>query len=144
TAVTPRLSATGRTLFWTATRRNNRYILWVKIPGDRPAETVVDGTTVTPAAHPGLTVHYRVRGRGRRRWSNEVSITYGSGAAETERRAHQAGEPAPVSEQGAVREADAKAEREAKEKAAREAKEKTAPKAKQKADREGKEKAERK
>ena len=145
TALTPRLSATGETLFWTATRRNNRYVLWVKIPGGIPAETVVEGTTVTPAAHPGLTAQYRVRGRGRRRWSNEVSITYASGVAETQRRSRQAGEPAQgVSEQAAEYEARARAERKANESAAREAKESAAREANEKAAREAKEKAARK
>jgi hypothetical protein len=169
TALTPRLSATGETLSWTATSRSNHYVVWAEIPGVGPTETVIVGAILKPEVYPGLTAHYRVRARARRNWSNEVSITYAPAAAETEEPTRRAEEPVQgvlgeVAEQearwraeqkaqeggareareGGAREAREGAAREARENAAREAKEKTKRKAKERAERKVTEQAERK
>jgi hypothetical protein len=159
TAAAPRLSAIGETLFWTATSRENRYVLRVKIPGVAPTETVIAGTTARPPAVPGVTGHYRVRARARGRWSNGVSISYAPDAAQ--RRTHgardaaqgdsgreAAQQPRPRAEQKAIeayeRAAGEEAEREARQRAEREASERAEREARETVEREAREKAERK
>jgi hypothetical protein len=138
---TPRLSVDGDTLSWTATSRSNRYVLRRNVRGEAPSETVVVGTTATPAAHPGLTVDYVVRPRYQRTWSNKVAVTYRSGSAS--RQTRQANGPAhPASGKGTELGAREKSEAEAKARTALQAKLKAEPEVKEKPGRVAKEKAE--
>ncbi|HEX4188495.1 MAG TPA: DUF4832 domain-containing protein [Solirubrobacteraceae bacterium] len=149
----PTLSAIGETLFWTATSRDNRYVLSIKTPGAAPVESVIAGTTYKPDPHPGVTARYRVRARARRRWSNAASIAYPrsapegqADATETSRRAFSAQVRVRL-QQGAVeayeREAQESVEREARERAEREAEKRAEHEAIERAVREARERAER-
>jgi hypothetical protein len=112
----------------------------------QPPTLSARGTHVVHRVHCRSCARSRVHRRkhARRRRSNDVSITYPSGAAETGRQTIQGGEPVQrVSGQGAEQEAQERAEQKAKEQGEREAKEKAAREAKEHGEREAKERAER-
>jgi hypothetical protein len=155
--VAPRLTAIGETLFWTATSPDNRYLLRVKVPGAAPVESVIAGTTYKPDAHPGRTTRYRVRTRGRGRWSNAVSIAYPRQAPEAQTDAareaarHASGQLVGAQARAQVqqtavetyeREATESAEREARRRAEREAIKRAEREARERAAREARERAE--
>lgn len=73
----PALSVSGQTLTWQAIASVSTYVLAVKVPGHADQYTEVSGTSVTPAAVPGVTVGYSVRTAiDGSAWSPEVKISY--------------------------------------------------------------------
>jgi hypothetical protein len=77
TQAAPALSASGQTLTWSAIGDVNTYVLATKVAGREEAFTEVSGTSVTPAAVPGVTVRYSLRTAvDGSAWSPEVAITY--------------------------------------------------------------------
>jgi hypothetical protein len=77
----PLLTVSGQTLSWNAIGGVSAYVLARKVAGSADQYTVVNGTSVTPAAVPGATAHYSVRTAvDGSAWSPEVSITYAATA----------------------------------------------------------------
>ncbi|HEY3864498.1 MAG TPA: hypothetical protein VGL54_00245 [Solirubrobacteraceae bacterium] len=90
----PALSLSGQTLSWTQITNVNTYVLATKVPGHADQYTEVSGTSVTPAAVPGVTVAYSVRTAvDSSAWSAEVKISYPA----TTVTPPTAPQPAPVS-----------------------------------------------
>lgn len=83
TQAAPVITVSGQTLSWSAVGGVATYVLVTKVPGEEPQYSEVTGTSVTPAAVPGKTVHYSVRTAVEgSAWSPEVEISYP--AAKTE------------------------------------------------------------
>jgi len=73
----PALSVSGDTLTWQRITNVSTYVLATKVPGHADQYTEVSGTSVTPAAVPGVTVAYSVRTAvDGSAWSPEVKISY--------------------------------------------------------------------
>jgi hypothetical protein len=73
----PALTASGQTLTWKSIANVSTYVLATKVPGQADQYTEVSGTSVTPAAVPGVTVGYSVRTAvDGSAWSSEVKISY--------------------------------------------------------------------
>jgi hypothetical protein len=73
----PALSLSGQTLTWKPITNVSTYVLATKVPGHADQYTEVSGTSVTPAAVPGVTVAYSVRTAvDGSAWSPEVKISY--------------------------------------------------------------------
>jgi hypothetical protein len=73
----PALSVSGQTLTWQQITDVSTYVLAIKVPGHANRYTEVSGTSVTPAAVPGVTVAYSVRTAvDGSAWSPEVKISY--------------------------------------------------------------------
>ena len=78
----PALSVSGQTLTWKQITNVSTYVLATKAPGRADQYTEVSGTSVTPAAVPGVTVGYSVRTAvDGSAWSPEVKISYPAHAA---------------------------------------------------------------
>ncbi len=79
TQAAPAIVVTGEKLSWNAIPGVSAYVLASKVPGHAESFTEVSGTSITPPAVPGVTVHYNVRTAvDGSAWSPEVSITYQS------------------------------------------------------------------
>jgi hypothetical protein len=77
TQAAPTLRVSGQSLSWSAVGNVSTYVLDTTVPGKRSQYSEVTGTTVTPPAAPGATVHYEVRTAvNGSAWSTEVSISY--------------------------------------------------------------------
>jgi hypothetical protein len=74
-ALAPSLSVSGTTLQWTPVGRGS-YKVNAKVQGVETTNTIVEGTTYSPPAQPGVTVAYRVKARGEVEWSNTVTIAW--------------------------------------------------------------------
>lgn len=73
----PELTASGNVLSWNAVAGVSRYVLRREASNSETVETIVEGTSSTPAAAPGQTAHYTVRTDvPSSAWSKEVSISY--------------------------------------------------------------------
>jgi hypothetical protein len=73
----PALSVSGQTLTWQQITDVSTYVLAIKVPGHAEQYTEVSGTSVKPAAVPGVTVGYSVRTAvDGSAWSPEVKISY--------------------------------------------------------------------
>ena len=73
----PALSVSGQALTWQQITNVSTYVLATKVPGHANRYTEVSGTSVTPAAVPGVTVAYSVRTAvDGSVWSPEVKISY--------------------------------------------------------------------
>ncbi|MCW3019037.1 MAG: hypothetical protein JWN10_1345 [Solirubrobacterales bacterium] len=73
----PTIGVSGRTLSWTAIAGVSTYVLASRVAGQAEKFTSVSGTSVTPQAVPGATVHYSVRTAvDGSAWSSEVAISY--------------------------------------------------------------------
>jgi len=73
----PSLGVSGQTLTWAAMTGVRTYILETNAPGQVSQYSVVSGTSTTPPAVPGATVHYTIRTAvDGSTWSPEVSISY--------------------------------------------------------------------
>jgi hypothetical protein len=73
----PLLSVSGQTLSWSSVGAVSTYVLAVKAPDEEEKFTEVSGTSTTPAAVPGATVHYSVRTAiDGSAWSSEVAISF--------------------------------------------------------------------
>jgi hypothetical protein len=73
----PALGVSGRTLTWQQVTGVSTYVLAIKVPGHANRYTEVSGTSVTPAAVPGVTVAYSVRTAvDGSAWSPKVKISY--------------------------------------------------------------------
>jgi hypothetical protein len=78
----PALGVSGQTLTWQTIADVSTYVLAIKVPGHVNQYTEVSGTSVTPAAVPGVTVGYSVRTAvDGSAWSPEVKISYPATAA---------------------------------------------------------------
>lgn len=78
----PALSVSGRTLTWRQITNVSTYVLAIKVPGHANRYTEVSGTSVTPAAVPGVSVAYSVRTAvDGSVWSPEVKISYPAATA---------------------------------------------------------------
>jgi hypothetical protein len=77
----PALSVSGRTLAWQQVTDVSTYVLAIKVPGHANRYTEVSGTSVTPAAVPGVTVSYSVRTAvDGSAWSPKVKVSYPAAA----------------------------------------------------------------
>jgi len=77
TQAAPELIVSGQKLVWNAIAGVTTYVLVTKVPGKTEQFSEVSGTSITPAAVPGVTVHYRVRTAVEgSTLSLEVAITY--------------------------------------------------------------------
>ncbi len=77
TQAAPTLSVSGETISWKAVGGVSTYVLAIKAPGKEEKFTEVSGTSVTPSAVPGVTVHYSLRTAVEgSAWSTEVAIAY--------------------------------------------------------------------
>jgi len=77
TQAAPTLTVSGETLSWTTVGNVSTYVLATKAPGQADQFTEVTGTSVTPTAVPGATVHYSLRTAvNGSAWSPEVAISY--------------------------------------------------------------------
>jgi hypothetical protein len=74
-ALAPSLSVSGTTLHWTPVG-SGAYKVNAKVQGVETTNTIVEGTTYSPPAQPGVTVAYRVKARGENEWSNTVTIAW--------------------------------------------------------------------
>jgi hypothetical protein len=73
----PKLSVSGNTLSWKAIRGVNSYVLVRKVPNQADEYSIVNATSVTPLAVPGVTVGFSVRTNvSGSSWAPEVSISY--------------------------------------------------------------------
>ena len=73
----PALQVSGQTLKWSAVAKVQTYIVLRTAAGVPDQYTVVAGTSMTPAAAPGATVHFSVRTAvDGSAWAPEVSISY--------------------------------------------------------------------
>lgn len=90
----PALSVSGQKLTWKPIANVSAYVLARKVPGQAVQYTEVSGTSVTPAAVPGVTVSYSVRTAvDGSAWSPEVKISYPAATLATPTQP----QPAPVS-----------------------------------------------
>jgi len=77
TQAAPELVVSGEKLVWNSIAGVTTYVLVTKVPGKTEQFTEVSGTSITPAAVPGVTVHYSVRTAVEGSvLSPEVAITY--------------------------------------------------------------------
>jgi hypothetical protein len=77
TLTAPTINVSGQTLQWTPTTGVSQYVFVRKVPGQTDQYSVVTGTSTTPPAVPGATVHYSVRTNvAGSAWAKEVAITY--------------------------------------------------------------------
>jgi len=77
TQAAPELTVSGEKLVWNSIAGVTTYVLVTKVPGKTEAFSEVSGTSTTPAAVPGVTVHYSVRTAVEgSALSPEVAITY--------------------------------------------------------------------
>jgi Glycosyl hydrolase catalytic core len=73
----PQLTVSGQKLSWNAISGISTYVLDTKAPGQADQYTEVTGTSVTPAAIAGETVHYSVRTAVEgSAWSTEAAISF--------------------------------------------------------------------
>lgn len=73
----PTISVSGEALTWTPVAGVQDYIVASKVAGGTETFTSVSGTSLTPKAVPGATVHYSVRTAvDGSAWSTAVSISY--------------------------------------------------------------------
>jgi hypothetical protein len=73
----PTLTVSGQKLDWTAVAGVSTYVLVTKAPGEADQYSVVGGTSITPPAVAGKTVHYSVRTAVEGSpWALEVAIAY--------------------------------------------------------------------
>ena len=80
----PALKVSGEALSWNLVAGVNTYVLVTKVPGKAESFTTVSGTSVTPPAVPGKTVHYSVRTAVQgSAWAPEVAISYPSKPVES-------------------------------------------------------------
>jgi hypothetical protein len=77
TQAAPTLTVSGQTISWREVGTVTTYVLATKSSGEEEKFTEVSGTSVTPAAVPGATVHYSLRTAvDGSAWSTEVAIAY--------------------------------------------------------------------
>jgi hypothetical protein len=77
TQAAPKLTVSGLTLSWNHVGEVSAYVLAIKMPGKAEQFTEVSGTSITPAAVPGVAVGYSVRTAvDGSAWSPEVVISY--------------------------------------------------------------------
>jgi hypothetical protein len=77
TQAAPKLTVSGQTISWSEVGDVTTYVLATKAPGEEEKFTEVSGTSVTPAAVAGATVHYSLRTAvDGSAWSTEVAIAY--------------------------------------------------------------------
>jgi hypothetical protein len=82
TQAAPALTVSGQTLRWTQVANVTTYVLVSTIQGHAPQYSEVSGTSITPAAVAGATVHYSVRTAVEgSAWSPEVAISYPASTA---------------------------------------------------------------
>jgi hypothetical protein len=75
--VAPRLTASGYTLRWAPMGRIKSYVLQRDVPRQDAQYSVVDGTSVTPPAVPGVAVSYSLRTTAHQSsWSHELRVSY--------------------------------------------------------------------
>jgi hypothetical protein len=74
-ALAPSLSLSGTTLHWNPVG-SGTYRIQARAEGVETTNAIVEGTTYTPSAQPGVTVSYRVKARGENEWSNTVTIAW--------------------------------------------------------------------
>jgi hypothetical protein len=80
----PTISVSGETLEWTPVAGVSTYVLATRRAGAAETFTSVSGTSLTPPAVSGATVHYSVRTAvDGGAWSSEVAITYPASAPPT-------------------------------------------------------------
>jgi hypothetical protein len=73
----PTIAVSGDTVSWKTVGRVHTYILASRTPGQAVQTSIVNGTSTTPPAAPGVTAHYSVRiGVSGSAWSSEVAISY--------------------------------------------------------------------
>ncbi|HLH13266.1 MAG TPA: hypothetical protein VKV16_00635, partial [Solirubrobacteraceae bacterium] len=73
----PTVSLEGDTLYWPAIADVDTYVLETRVNDEAPSFSEVSGTSVTPTAVPGASVHYNVRTAvDGSAWSTEVTIAY--------------------------------------------------------------------
>ncbi len=73
----PALHVSGQTLSWNLVAHVSTYVLVTKVPGQAESFSSVNGTSTTPPAVAGKTVHYSVRTAVQgSAWAPEVSISY--------------------------------------------------------------------
>ncbi|HEX5852795.1 MAG TPA: hypothetical protein VFY36_06865 [Solirubrobacteraceae bacterium] len=77
TQAAPQLTLSAQTLAWNVVAGVNTYVLVTKVAGKANQYSAVTGTSFTPPAVAGATVHYSVRTAVEgSAWSAEVSISY--------------------------------------------------------------------
>jgi hypothetical protein len=85
TQAAPVLHVSGETLSWNGVSGVSTYVLVRKVPGQADQYSVVGGTSVTPPAVPGQTVHFSVRTAvDGSAWAPEVAIAYPSSTTPTD------------------------------------------------------------
>jgi len=73
----PAITISGQTLGWNSVAGVSTYVFVRKVPGQADQYSEVSGTSVTPPAVPGATVHYSVRTAvNGSAWAPEVLIAY--------------------------------------------------------------------
>jgi hypothetical protein len=73
----PAITVSGMTISWNAVAGLSTYVFVRKVPGQVDQYSEISGTSVTPAAVPGVTVKYSVRTAIQgSAWAPEVSIAY--------------------------------------------------------------------
>ena len=73
----PQLTLSGQSLTWNVVAGVNIYVLVTRVSGKADQYSVITGTSFTPPAVAGATVHYSVRTAVEgSAWSAEVSISY--------------------------------------------------------------------
>lgn len=73
----PKLTVSGQTITWSPVAGIGTYVLVSSVAGQPAGYSVVGGTSVTPAAVPGATVHFSVRTAvDGSAWAAEVTISY--------------------------------------------------------------------
>jgi hypothetical protein len=76
----PTVQVIGQTLTWTQIGGVSAYVLVRRVPGQEDQYSEISGTSTTPAAVPGATVHYAVRTAVEgSAWAPEVSVSYPQG-----------------------------------------------------------------
>ena len=74
---TPTLNVSGQTLKWNAVSGVSNFVFVRKVPGQADEYSVVTGTSITPPAVPGATVHFSIRTDvSGSTWAPEISIAY--------------------------------------------------------------------
>jgi len=82
TQAAPELTVSGEKLVWNSIPGVTTYVLVTKVPGKTEQFSEVSGTSITPPAVPGVTVHYSVRTAVEgSALSPEVAITYPAAVA---------------------------------------------------------------
>lgn len=75
----PTLTVSSTTLKWSVVRNLTSYVFVRKVPGSADQYSIINGTSTTPPAAPGKTVHFSVRANvSNSTWAPEVAITYPS------------------------------------------------------------------